>query len=43
MSFDSGKGSYHSGIDTVPWLRSFFLGINVRQAVMLVDSKSGLM
>jgi hypothetical protein len=30
MSFDSVKGSYHSGIDTDPWLRSFFSGINVR-------------
>lgn len=30
MSFDSEKGSYHAGIDTDPWLRSFFSGINVR-------------
>ncbi len=30
MSFDSVKGSYHSGIVTDPWLRSFFSGINVR-------------
>ena len=30
MSFDSVKGSYHAGIDTDPWLRSFFSGINVR-------------
>lgn len=30
MSFDSVKGSYHSGIDTDPWLCSFFSGINVR-------------
>ena len=43
MSFDSEKGSYHAGIDTDPWLRSFFLDINERQAVKLVDSKSGLM
>lgn len=43
MSFDSVKGSYHSGIDTVPCLRSFFLDMNVRQAVMLVHSKSSLM
>lgn len=32
MSIDSVKGSYHSGIDTDPWLRSFFLGINVRSS-----------
>lgn len=30
MSFDSVKGSYHAGIDTDPWLRSFLSGINVR-------------
>ena len=30
ISFDSEKGSYHEGIDTDPWLRSFFSGINVR-------------
>lgn len=30
MSFDLEKGSYHAGIDTAPWLRSFFSGINVR-------------
>lgn len=30
MSFDSAKGTYHAGIDTDPWLRSFFSGINVR-------------
>lgn len=42
MSFDSVKGSYHSGIDTDPWLRSFFLDMNVRQAVMLVDSRSSI-
>ena len=30
MSFDSKKGAYHAGIDTDPWLRSFFSGINVR-------------
>ena len=42
MSIDS-VGSCHSGIDTVPCLRSFFLDMNVRQAVMLVHSKSSLM
>ena len=42
MNFDSVKGSYHSGIDTDPWLRSFFLDMNVRQAVMLVDSRSSI-
>lgn len=26
MSFNTVKGSYHSGIDTIPCLRSFFLG-----------------
>jgi len=30
MSFEGDKGSYHAGIDTDPWLRSFFAGINVR-------------
>ena len=30
MSFDSARGAYHAGIDTDPWLRSFFSGINVR-------------
>lgn len=30
MSFTSNKGTYHEGIDTDPWLRSFFSGINVR-------------
>lgn len=30
MSFSSKKGVYHEGIDTDPWLRSFFSGINVR-------------
>ena len=30
ISFDSEKGRYHEGIDTDPWLRSFFSGINVR-------------
>ena len=30
MSFESERGSYHTGIDTDPWLRSFFSGINVR-------------
>lgn len=30
MSFTSKKGTYHEGIDTDPWLRSFFSGINVR-------------
>lgn len=30
MSFDSVRGAYHAGIDTDPWLRSFFSGINVR-------------
>lgn len=43
MSIDSVKGSCHSGIDTVPCLRSFFLDMNVLQAVMLVHSKSSLM
>lgn len=43
MSIDSVKGSCYSGIDIVPCLRSFFLDMNVRQAVMLVHSKSSLM
>lgn len=30
MSFVSNKNVYHEGIDTDPWLRSFFSGINVR-------------
>lgn len=30
MSFRSKTGTYHEGIDTDPWLRSFFSGINVR-------------
>lgn len=30
ISFTSNKGTYHEGIDTDPWLRSFFSGINVR-------------
>ena len=30
ISFKSDKGTYHEGIDTDPWLRTFFSGINVR-------------
>lgn len=30
ISFCTNKGEYHEGIDTDPWLRSFFSGINVR-------------
>lgn len=42
MSFDSVKGSYHAGIDTDPWLRSFFSGINVRPSCLLVGSRSSI-